>query len=117
MKLTPAHEVERNEAFQGLTKETAFDLNNYSHFRNVQDKVKKDNLEADDAIFQKDFLDGVSEDLPKGCWSVQASGGQHALIRNNVWKGYIAFAALGKQKHGGIYVGDGLKNMNVQFTM
>ena len=51
MKLTPAHEVERNEAFQGLTKETAFDLNNYSHFRNVQDKVKKDNLEADDAIF------------------------------------------------------------------
>lgn len=38
MKLTPAHEVERNEAFQGLPKSEAFNLNFYSHFRNVQDK-------------------------------------------------------------------------------
>lgn len=35
MKLTPAHEVERNEAYQGLTTESAFDIANYSHFRNV----------------------------------------------------------------------------------
>ena len=51
MKLTPAHEVERNEAFQGLAANEAYNIKYYSHFRNVQDKVKKDNLEADDAIF------------------------------------------------------------------
>jgi len=35
MKLTPAHEVERNEAFQGLAASQAFNLDCYSHFRNV----------------------------------------------------------------------------------
>jgi radial spoke head protein 9 len=34
-KLTASHEVERNEAFNGLLPTEAFDLKNYSHFRNV----------------------------------------------------------------------------------
>jgi len=51
MKLTPAHEVERNEAFTGLPPKECFNLDFYSHFRNVQDQTKRENLEADDAIF------------------------------------------------------------------
>ena len=51
MKLTPAHEVERNEAFTGLSPKECFNLDFYSHFRNVQDQTKRENLEADDAIF------------------------------------------------------------------
>lgn len=35
MKLTPTHEVARNEAFQGLPSAEAFNLTFYSHFRNV----------------------------------------------------------------------------------
>lgn len=70
MKLTPAHEVERNEAFQGLSLEDCFKLTAYSHFRNVQDKEKRENLEADDAIFNSNFLDDVAGDMPKGCWSL-----------------------------------------------
>ena len=34
-KLTPNHEVARNEAFNGLPPNEAFDLKCYSHFRNV----------------------------------------------------------------------------------
>ena len=56
-KLTPQHEVRRDESFKGLNIKQAFDLANYSHFRNVQQKDKKDNIEKDDAIFQKNFLD------------------------------------------------------------
>lgn len=70
MKLTIKHEVQRNEAFNGLTQEEAFRLGSYSHFRNVQDPEKKRSLEADDAIFQRDFLDEVESDKPLGCWSV-----------------------------------------------
>ena len=40
------------------------------HFRNAQDETKQQNLEADDAIFQRDFLDDVESDKPKGCWSL-----------------------------------------------
>lgn len=35
MKLTPEHEVARNEAFLGLTIGELGNLHNYSHFRNV----------------------------------------------------------------------------------
>lgn len=70
VKLTPKHEVQRNEAFRGLPASECFQLNNYSHFRNVQDTVKKENLELDDAIFQRDFLDEVVNDKPLGCWAL-----------------------------------------------
>jgi radial spoke head protein 9 len=70
MKLTLAHEVQRNEAFRGLPPSECFNLTYYSHFRNVQDQAKKENLEADDAIFQRDFLDEVISDQPTGCWAL-----------------------------------------------
>lgn len=50
-KLTSTHEVHRNEAFRGLTKQEAFNLANYSHFRNVLSKEKRESLEKDDAVF------------------------------------------------------------------
>ena len=34
-KLTADHEVHRNEAFRGLKKDEGFNLESYSHFRNV----------------------------------------------------------------------------------
>ena len=50
-KLTTAHELLRNEAFRGLSMSDAMELSNYSPFRNVQTKDKKEGLEKDDAIF------------------------------------------------------------------
>ena len=70
MKLTSAHEVARNEAFQGLTADEAYKIEYYSHFRHVQDPQKRDGLEADDAIFLRNFLDDVHGDQPKGCWTI-----------------------------------------------
>lgn len=51
MKLTTSHEVSRNESFRGLTLAEAFNINSYSHFRNVQMLEKKEGLEKDDAIY------------------------------------------------------------------
>ena len=70
MRLTENHEVARNCAFKGLSEAQCFDLANYSHFRNVQSKVKQQALLHDDAVFQRDFLDGLQDDQPKGAWSV-----------------------------------------------
>ena len=70
-KLTEDHEVERNVAFRGLSRELCFSLSNYSHFRNCQDETKKQLLLQDDAVYQPDFLDEVSLDLPNGMWSCQ----------------------------------------------
>ena len=92
MKLTYSHEVQRNEAFRGLSNEQLLELENYSHFRKVHDPVKRQNLEADDAIFSKSFLDDVVTDQPQGCWSIQLdSTGQIAVIRNNLWRGFTGY--------------------------
>ena len=69
-RMTTEHEVERNASFRGLNTDSAFQLNQYSHFRNCQDQTKKELLLKDDAVFQPDFLDEVSTDLPNGAWSV-----------------------------------------------
>ena len=82
-KLTTSHEVNRNEAFRGLSLEDAFKLSSYSHFRNVQQKEKKEGLEKDDSIFSKNFLDDLTSDKPNGQWAIQKdSTGRVAIIRN-----------------------------------
>lgn len=40
-KMTSQHQVRRNEAFKGLCVTDSLNLNNYVHFRNVQDEQKK----------------------------------------------------------------------------
>ena len=118
MKLNEKHEVQRNEAFCGLNQEEFADLKFYSHFRNAQQDEKRKNMENDDAIFNRAFLDDVDCDEPKGCWSIQKNGNfQTAIIRNNVWKGYTAFHKTCSQEHGCIYIGDAMKNGNFCFMV
>ena len=117
-RMTEAHEVERNAAFRGLNCNDCFELNKYSHFRNCQDPEKKELLLKDDAVFQPDFLDEVSSDVPKGIWSDQKdSNGKCAVIRNHMWAGYTAYHASGTNCFGGVYVGDGLKNADLAFMI
>ena len=118
MKLTPEHEVHRNEAFLGLPSEECFKLESYSHFRNVQEASKKEALEADDAIFQRNFLEDVIHDQPLGCWTLQKDdSGSIAVIRNNVWQGFTAYHKAGTQDHGCCYVGNGLKSEEFCFMI
>ena len=41
--------------------------------------------------------------------------GSAALIRNNVWKGFTAYASASNAKNGCCYVGNGLKNNDFTF--
>lgn len=117
-RLTEDHEVERNVAFRGLSGDKCFKLSTYSHFRNVQDEEKKELLLRDDAVFQPDFLDEVSSDQPVGMWSCQKDAtGCVAIIRNNVWAGFTAYHKASSADFGGVYVGDGLKNLDLCFQM
>ena len=117
-RLTERHEVERNVSFRGLSKEDCFKLQKYSHFRNCQSDLKKKALLEDDAVFQPDFLDDVWTDQPQGAWSIQKDSSEStAIIRHNEWAGYTAYAKVGSQTFGGVYVGDGLKNTNLSFQL
>lgn len=117
-KLTTSHEVARNEAFRGLSMNDAFSFSKYSHFRNVQNREKKEGLEKDDAIFQKNFLDDAVSDKPTGCWSVQKDAtGRVAVIRNLQWPGYFAYHKAGTKIFGSVYIGEGIKNTELPFML
>ena len=69
-KLTPTHQVRRNEAFKGLDHENATQFANYLHFRNVQNEQYKEQLDQPSAPFNAKFLEPITEDLPKGLWTL-----------------------------------------------
>lgn len=88
-KMTPNHEVARNESFHGLCKEESLNLNNYLHFRNVQTPKKKNDLNLPDAPFNQHFLESITEDRPLGQWSAQEDqSGKRTIVRSLLWPGY-----------------------------
>jgi len=118
-RLTDQHEVRRNNAFRGLSIDQACQLENYSHFRAVQDHVKQANLEKDECVFSPDFLDEAADCHTKGSISaVRASTKQNvAMMRNHQWPGYTTYHVAGTSQHGAFYFGEGLKNLDLAFQL
>lgn len=117
-KMTPDHQVRRNEAFQGLQKEQGMRLDSYLHFRSVQDEQKRAELDLPTAPFNEKFLECISEDQPKGCWALQLDERcEQVMVRSLQWPGYQFFHRLNSNGFGAIYVGDGLKNLDIHFIV
>jgi radial spoke head protein 9 len=116
--MTPLKEVRRNEGFKGLNKESAFVIESYQHFRKVQHKHKRDLIDRDESIYNSAFLDDSSLDYPKGTWSIQKdTTEQVAIIRNKLWPGYYAYHRVKTPIYGGVYIGNGLKNLDLPFLI
>lgn len=91
-KFTPLKETIRNEAFRGLSKDQAFSLTNWQHFRPIQQAEKVGIMQRDEAVYNNGFLDETVADFPHGCWSlVKDCTESIANIRSNLWPGYYAF--------------------------
>jgi radial spoke head protein 9 len=115
-KMTAHHQLRRNEAFQGLKLEDGLNLDNYVHFRNVQSEASKIRLDEPSAPFSSRFLESISEDQPKGCWNFQLDlHKETALGRSLLWPGYHFYHILNRNKFGSVYIGNGLKNLELQF--
>mmetsp|Transcript_17075 Transcript_17075/g.16940 ORF Transcript_17075/g.16940 Transcript_17075/m.16940 type:complete len:117 (+) Transcript_17075:529-879(+) len=116
--MTPSHELIRNKAFEGLSRQDIRDIKKYFHFRNVQLPEKREQLDRDDALFTYDFLDPVEKDLPKGTWSLQVDhSGNLATLRSFLWPGYFAFHKANSDVFGGVYIGEGVKNADLPFML
>ena len=116
--MTPEHQVRRNEAFRGLKGEEALELKNYLHFRNVQCPQKKADLDLPNAPFNKNFLDSAAHDMPKGTWNLQLdSRSERVLVRSLQWPGFQFYHRQGSNRFGSIYIGDGLKNLELHFIV
>jgi len=113
--MTPEHEMRRCVAFRGLRSEFAFNIENYCHFRSVQNERKRNLLMYEDAVINRNLLDEACDAKIKGAWSVVQGSNKTAVIRNHEWPGYTVFHRASTRVHGAVYMGDGLKNLELSF--
>ncbi|XP_028808861.1 radial spoke head protein 9 homolog [Denticeps clupeoides] len=110
--------VQINRCFEGLSLSEAGRLKNYLHFTESKNLEKKSILEMAELDPSIDFLDPLSEDVPKGSWSLQFERGDAVcVIRSLVWLGLTFYHVPLTSQHGYVYVGNGLKNLYLPFML
>lgn len=115
-KMLPINELRRNDLFEGLSTENLGDLKNYVHFRPVEDLRKKDKIAMGQAIFDFDFLDSITDDPVRDTWSIHVDSTKTtSCIRSLVWPGYFAYHNANTDMFGGVYMGYGIKNVDIPF--
>jgi radial spoke head protein 9 len=112
-------EVIPNDAFSGLEVSKLEDLNSWMHFRPPEQQEKKDLADRAEDVFNHEFLDNVALDEPRSSWSVQKDPINPLVvtIRNRVWPGYIAYHRANTNVFGGVYIGEGIKNIDLMFML
>ena len=117
-KFTPLNQVVKNEAFRGCAKDQAFSLDGWVHLREVSNQKQKDKIARCEAVFSEDFLDDVNADKPNFCWSIiKDTTGTLATLRSQLWPGYYGFQRCNTHIYGSVYIGDGIKNIDLPFMI
>jgi radial spoke head protein 9 len=117
-KFTPLKETVKNEAFHGLTKDNAFSLSSWQHFRVISQPEKIGLFQRDEAVYNNNFLDDIVVDFPKSCWSlVRDCTESVANLRNTLWPGFYAFHRLNTPMYGSLYIGHGIRNNDLPFMV
>jgi radial spoke head protein 9 len=117
-KLTPEGSVLANQNYKGQELADASKLSSYFHFfppENLHEKTLLAKANNDKAI---DFLPAVEEDIPRGCWSIQAEHANNLVtIRSLWWPGLVGYNVINQSKFGYVYFGLGEKNQDLPFML
>ncbi|XP_018551686.1 LOW QUALITY PROTEIN: radial spoke head protein 9 homolog [Lates calcarifer] len=110
--------VQVNRSFGGLSHSEAGKLDNFLHFSKPKNLKKKSILEMGDLNPSIDFLDVLSDDIPKGSWSLQFEcASRVCVLRSLLWLGLTFYHVPMTPQHGYIYIGDGTKNLDLPFML
>ncbi|XP_023286065.1 radial spoke head protein 9 homolog [Seriola lalandi dorsalis] len=110
--------VQINRSFGGLSHSEAGKLDNFLHFSEPKNLRKKSILEMGKLNPAIDFLDVLSDDIPKGSWSLQFEcASKVRVLRSVLWLGLTFYHVPMTPQHGYIYIGDGTKNLDLPFML
>ncbi|KAM6915019.1 radial spoke head protein 9 homolog [Xenentodon cancila] len=110
--------VQINPCFGGLSDSEAQRLENFMHFSKPKSLKKKSILTTGDWSPAVDFLNALDDDIPKGSWSLQFEGvGKVSVLRSLLWLGLTFYHVPTTLQHGYIYIGDGIKNLDLPFMV
>ena len=115
-KMLPINEIRRNDLFEGLSSDELDKIENYFHFRKIESQNKRDMIDMGKAVFDFSFLDCLCDDELKCGWSIQTDLAKSVSnIRSIVWPGYYAYHKSNSDLFGGVYIGFGIKNVDIPF--
>ncbi|XP_045916371.1 radial spoke head protein 9 homolog isoform X1 [Micropterus dolomieu] len=110
--------VQINRSFGGLSHSEAGKLDNFLHFSKPKNLKKKSIVEMGDFNPAIDFLDVLSDDIPKASWSLQFEcASKVCVLRSLLWLGLTFYHVPLTPQHGHIYIGDGTKNLDLPFML
>ena len=116
LKKIPLNEVRKNEAFTGLDASAAQLIDSYVHFRAPLHEKNVELNKRREGVYNDAFLDNASEDHPKQCWSVMHdTTGKTVIMRNKLWPGFTAYHQYSTTSFGGMYIGNGVKALDIAF--
>lgn len=116
--VTPTHHIIPNQLFAGLCATEATQLSQYFHFRQAEHPARRHFLTKVAVAGPGDWMDPLSEDLPKGAWSVRLDAGRaQVTLRTIRWPGYFFWHDVATPRYGGVYFGAGQPNDDLAFMM
>jgi hypothetical protein len=113
-----SHQVVENKTYAGLSYEASGMLRSYFHLRPPTSARAMASLEKPGIVRATDFLDPIADDKPAGCWSLAFDPSNTvAILRSFYWPGYFFYSVVGSGDYGGVYVGNGKPNVDIQFML
>lgn len=110
------YNVSENCLFSGLSASAAMRIDNYFHLRKPLDQAKV--RDQDGNLKSVDFLDEISTTHPKGGWALRLDTSKtFVTLRSLQYPGYSFFHEIGTKRFGGLYIGDGKKNVDIAFML
>lgn len=89
------------------------------HLRPAEQEDKHEQSLREEDVFVADFLDNCALDKPHSSWSVIKDPVNPLVvtIRSRLWPGYFAYHRGNTALFGGVYMGDGIKNIDLPFML
>ncbi|XP_047244907.1 radial spoke head protein 9 homolog [Girardinichthys multiradiatus] len=115
---SPLGLVQINRSFNGLSESEARKLENFLHFREQKNGNNKSIEEMGEWSPAIDFLDVLSDEVPAGSWSLQFEcASRVCVLRSLLWLGLTFYHVPMTSQHGYVYIGNGLKNLDLPFML
>lgn len=116
--LTSSKIIQKNKNFETLSRNDANKLDSYLHFRTPRDPYSVSKYRKATAMNETDFLDPITNDLPKGCWRLQAKkAGLEVSIKNLLWHGFEFKYNVGDSQYCQAYFGQGIRQNDLIFMI
>lgn len=86
--------------------------------RQVENKEQIELIQRLEAVYTDNFLDPVASDKPNQCWSIISDATNSvATLRSQLWPGYYGYHRCNTHIYGSVYIGDGIKNIDLPFML